>query len=103
MAGGFARYDICGGASGSRFRTAFEHASQSSVRIRIHDRQCTEYLAAMSKYLQRPPCPKCGMNMIATAPVKNSQQPFECLRCGHKETRRTATTMYRAGDHAQPI
>jgi hypothetical protein len=43
------------------------------------------------------------MNMVATAPVKNSQQPFECLRCGHKETRRTATTMYRAGDSAHQI
>jgi hypothetical protein len=23
------------------------------------------------------------MNMIATAPIRNSKQPFDCLRCGH--------------------
>jgi hypothetical protein len=29
------------------------------------------------------------MLMIATAQVLNSKQDFECLRCGHYETRRT--------------
>jgi hypothetical protein len=28
------------------------------------------------------------MHMIATEKVLNSQQAFECLRCGHQETRR---------------
>jgi transcription elongation factor Elf1 len=26
--------------------------------------------------------------MMALAPVKDSKQTFECLRCGHQETRR---------------
>ena len=34
------------------------------------------------------PCPKCGMNMIATSEQSNSRQDFQCLRCGHQETRR---------------
>jgi hypothetical protein len=28
------------------------------------------------------------MNMIATTEVHNCKQVFECLRCGHQETRR---------------
>jgi Zn ribbon nucleic-acid-binding protein len=43
------------------------------------------------------------MNMVATAPVKNSKQLFECMRCGHQELRRSATVMYHAGDNAQQI
>jgi len=43
----------------------------------------------MPKHPCRPSCPKCAMLMIATAQVLNSKQDFECLRCGHYETRRT--------------
>jgi transcription elongation factor Elf1 len=28
------------------------------------------------------------MNMIATGALQNSKQSFQCLRCGHEETRR---------------
>ena len=42
----------------------------------------------MPKYIQRPPCPKCGMKMIAATPIKDSKQTVECLRCAHQETRR---------------
>jgi ribosomal protein S27AE len=34
---------------------------------------------ALTCFEVRPPCPKCGMNM-----VKNDAR-FECLRCGHVE------------------
>jgi len=33
----------------------------------------------------RPPCPKCGMNMV------KSDARFECLRCGHVEKPVTPT------------
>jgi hypothetical protein len=32
------------------------------------------------------------MNMIATSEVKNSKQDFQCLRCGHQESRRSEAT-----------
>jgi ribosomal protein S27AE len=34
---------------------------------------------------QRPPCPACGMKMVATKPLVFARQTFECLRCGHTE------------------
>ena len=43
----------------------------------------------MPKHPHRPSCPKCSMHMIATEKVLNSKQAFECLRCGHQETRRS--------------
>jgi transcription elongation factor Elf1 len=32
------------------------------------------------------------MNMIALAPIQNCKQSFECLRCGHQESRRIEVT-----------
>jgi ribosomal protein S27AE len=34
---------------------------------------------AMTSFEVRPPCPKCGMNMVKI------EARFECLRCGHIE------------------
>ena len=33
----------------------------------------------MTSFEVRPPCPKCGMNMVKI------DARFECLRCGHVE------------------
>jgi len=41
----------------------------------------------MSKLSDRPLGPKCGMHMIA-ASKPAAKQTFECLRCGHVETRK---------------
>jgi transcription elongation factor Elf1 len=30
----------------------------------------------------------CGMKMIAVTLLTNCKQTFQCLRCGHEETRR---------------
>jgi predicted RNA-binding Zn-ribbon protein involved in translation (DUF1610 family) len=35
--------------------------------------------------VQRPICPKCGMNMIAFSAARLDKRKFECLRCGHSE------------------
>ena len=34
---------------------------------------------------ERPPCPECGMNMMAVAGFRldRTHQIFECFRCGH--------------------
>jgi len=32
------------------------------------------------------------MNMIATSELMNSRQDFQCLRCGHQESRRMEAT-----------
>jgi transcription elongation factor Elf1 len=33
--------------------------------------------------------------MVALAPIENSKQTFECLRCGHQESRRTEVKVVR--------
>jgi hypothetical protein len=35
--------------------------------------------------VERPPCPKCDMNMIAVSgfDLDYGGKTFECLRCGH--------------------
>jgi hypothetical protein len=32
------------------------------------------------------------MNMVATAPIQNSKQSFECMRRGHQDNRRDETS-----------
>jgi predicted RNA-binding Zn-ribbon protein involved in translation (DUF1610 family) len=34
---------------------------------------------------ERPPCPKCGMNMVIVGDFRldRKNQTFECFRCGH--------------------
>jgi hypothetical protein len=40
--------------------------------------------------VQRPRCPKCQMRMVpgeaSPGPEGFEQRPFECLRCGHRES-----------------
>jgi hypothetical protein len=42
--------------------------------------------------IQRPRCPKCQMRMISTAVTDAAEgfedRTFECIKCGHVETRR---------------
>ena len=74
-------------------RTASLKVSQTDITaIRPYDAGADNVwfglpLRAMAQIVFRPLCPKCGMSMIATWPLKNGRQTFECLRCGHKETR----------------
>lgn len=59
------------------FFPAWPHAP---VRIRVPGNRVHRYGFAMRRPL-RPPCPKCGMNMISAGET----EPFECLRCGYIE------------------
>ena len=42
--------------------------------------------------IQRPRCPKCQMRMISAGVTPESEgfesRTFECMKCGHTETRR---------------
>ena len=42
--------------------------------------------------IQRPRCPKCPMRMVSTAVTAAAEgfedRTFECMKCGHVETRR---------------
>jgi transcription elongation factor Elf1 len=67
------------------------HSGYLVVPLRINQSARVGYAAHMPKLPDRPPCPKCGMYMIATSKPA-TKQTFECLRCGHAETRRPEAT-----------